>query len=168
MKPTNRRNSALSISDVDEELAIIHESATVSELASVGAPGEWIGTPTRFPACLDEGVVVRRFATVDAGCNRPTIIGKNTHILSGAYVAHDVRIGTDCVIKPGAQIAGCVTIGNCVDVGMGAMIRQHVTVGDRARIGMGAVVIRDVPAGETWVGNPARKISTAAPVDGGE
>jgi acetyltransferase-like isoleucine patch superfamily enzyme len=41
---------------------------------------------------------------------------------------------------------------------MGATIKPHVTIGDGARIGQGAAVVRDVPAGETWVGVPARRI----------
>jgi acyl-[acyl carrier protein]--UDP-N-acetylglucosamine O-acyltransferase len=169
MEPTNGRialDRDLHISDVDEAFAIVHEDAVVSKDAIVGATAEWRGRATRFPACIGPGVIVRDFATVQAGCDRHTLIGEGTLLMSGSYVAHDVRIGSDCVIKPGAHVAGCVTIGDRVDVGMGAMIRQHVKIGDRARIGMGAVVIRDVPAGETWVGNPARKISTAPPEDG--
>lgn len=156
MKPTNRRQ--IHLHDTEECLAVVHELAVVSSDAIVGAAGEWRGEATRFPTHLAEGVVVREFATVHAGCKRPTAIGARSLILSGSYVAHDVHMGEDCVIKPGAKIAGCVTLGDRVDVGMGAMIRQHVTVGNDARIGMGAVVLRDIPAGETWVGNPARRI----------
>lgn len=161
MKPTNGHAGLpreIHMYDVEEVLAVVHEDAVISRDAIIGTPGEWRGEATRFPAHIAEGVVIREFATVHAGCRRPTVVGARTLILTGSYVAHDVHIGDDCVIKPGAQIAGCVTLGDGVDVGMGAMIRQHVTVGDGARIGMGAVVLRDVPAGETWVGNPARRI----------
>lgn len=158
MKPTNRRLRALTLSDVDDAICIIHETAIVSEDALVGPPGEWRDHDTRFPACLDENVVVREFATVHAGCERPTLIGARTLLMTKSHVGHDSKVGTDCDIAPGAVIGGCVTIGNRVKIGMNASIRPHVTVGDDARIGMGAVVLKDVPAGETWAGNPARRI----------
>lgn len=43
-------------------------------------------------------------------------------------------------------------------IGSNATIMGGVTIGLSATIGAGAVVTRDVPAGETWVGNPARKL----------
>jgi len=48
------------------------------------------------------------------------------------------------VVKKGASIgAGCTILGG-------------VTIGEDAMIGAGSVVTRDVPAGELWLGNPAR------------
>lgn len=41
-------------------------------------------------------------------------------------------------------------------IGAGATILPGLTIGEGAMIGAGAVVTKDVPAGEIWVGNPAR------------
>jgi UDP-2-acetamido-3-amino-2,3-dideoxy-glucuronate N-acetyltransferase len=49
-----------------------------------------------------------------------------------------------------------------VMIGCGAVILPGVRLGTRCQIGAGAVVTRDVPAGETWVGNPARLIHRPA------
>lgn len=46
-------------------------------------------------------------------------------------------------------------------IGANATILGGVTIGVRAMIGAGSVVTRDVPAGELWVGNPARYRGTA-------
>ncbi|MCA8960991.1 MAG: hypothetical protein KDC38_10790 [Planctomycetes bacterium] len=51
-----------------------------------------------------------------------------------------------------------IRLGECAYVGAGAIILPGVTIGAGARIGAGAVVTRDVPAGETWVGVPARPL----------
>lgn len=41
-------------------------------------------------------------------------------------------------------------------IGAGSTILCGVTIGENAMIGIGSVVTHDVPAGEVWVGNPAR------------
>ena len=44
-------------------------------------------------------------------------------------------------------------------IGAGSTILPGVTIGEGAMIGAGSVVTKDVPAGELWVGNPARFLS---------
>jgi len=150
--------AAATIRDVGVRMARVHARAYVSELAVVGAPGEWRDRRTVFPAAVDEGVVIREFARVHAGCERITLIGAGSLLMAGAHVGHDVRMGAGCEVAPNAVIGGCCTIGARVKIGMNASILPSVTVGDDARIGAGAVVTKDVPAGETWVGNPARQM----------
>lgn len=41
-------------------------------------------------------------------------------------------------------------------IGAGSTILCGITIGENAMIGAGSVVTKDVPAGEIWVGNPAR------------
>lgn len=41
-------------------------------------------------------------------------------------------------------------------IGASSTILPGVTIGENAMIGAGSVVTKDVPAGEIWVGNPAR------------
>ena len=41
-------------------------------------------------------------------------------------------------------------------IGAGAVILPGLTIGEGAMIGAGSVVTKDVPAGELWIGNPAR------------
>lgn len=48
------------------------------------------------------------------------------------------------IIKQGASI------------GAGSTILCGITIGEKAMIGAGSVVTKDVPAGELWVGNPAK------------
>lgn len=41
-------------------------------------------------------------------------------------------------------------------IGAGSVILPGLTIGERAFIAAGSVVTKDVPAGELWMGNPAR------------
>ena len=43
-------------------------------------------------------------------------------------------------------------------IGAGSTILPGLTIGEGAMIGAGSVVTKDVPAGELWLGNPARFI----------
>ena len=41
-------------------------------------------------------------------------------------------------------------------IGAGATILPGLTIGENAMVGAGSVVTKDIPAGELWIGNPAR------------
>jgi UDP-3-O-[3-hydroxymyristoyl] glucosamine N-acyltransferase len=62
------------------------------------------------------------------------------------------------VITEHVVIAGSNIIEDDVWIAPNASIRGWLTIGKGATVGMGAVVVKDIPAGETWVGNPARKL----------
>ena len=107
---------------------------------------------------IEENVFIHNFVNIDRGVIGDTIIRKGVKIDSFVHIAHGAEIGENTLIIAHAVIGGSCKIGKNVYVGMGAMIKNKVTIGDGATIGMGAVILCDVPAGETWVGNPARKM----------
>lgn len=160
MNPTNGEPVPRRVYPEDTKtlLSVIDPSANISPHAVIGASGEWRNNCSKYPAFIAANALIREHARVHAGVERPTVIGANTWVMSGAYIGHDTHIGDDCDIAPNATIGGCVTIGNRVKIGLGAVVNPHVCIGNGARIGSGAVVLRDVPAGETWVGVPARRI----------
>lgn len=41
-------------------------------------------------------------------------------------------------------------------IGAGSTILPGLTIGEKAFVAAGSVVTKDVPAGELWMGNPAR------------
>ena len=90
-------------------------------------------------------------------------IGRNFHANLYSYVAHDCVIGDYVTFAPRVHCNGNVHIYDHAYIGTGAILKQGtpekpLIIGEGAVIGMGAVVTKDVPAGETWVGNPARKM----------
>ncbi|WP_324260771.1 acetyltransferase [Altererythrobacter sp. H2] len=103
-------------------------------------------------ATIGEGSIIAHNTIIEAKAR----IGRHFHANIYSYVAHECTIGDFVTFAPRVNCNGNVTIGDGVYIGTGAMIKQGVTIGEGAVIGMGAVVTKDVPAGETWVGNPAK------------
>lgn len=135
----------------------------ISQLALIGAPPQMRGfNGPGIPPVISPDARIEAFASVDAGVTRATQIGSRSWLMKSVHVGHDVVIGEDCEIAPMSAIAGHCTIGDRVRMGVGVIIRPYITVGDGARLGAGAVVISDVPAGEVWVGNPARPLPPKA------
>ena len=137
----------------------------MSPLAVIGGPPEsrdFAGAG--IPPVISGGARIEAFCTIDAGTEQATTVGASW-LMKGCHVGHDTVVGDGCELAPHACLAGFVVVGDNVRIGMGATVRNRVTVGDGARVGMGAVVTKNVPAGETWVGNPARNIQTDPRVD---
>ena len=114
---------------------------------------------TKFKNLLvGDNVVIMDLCHIHAGIKRNTKIGKNSMIMSGAHIGHDVHIGTGCNISPNVAFAGGVTMKDDATIGMGATIHQGVTIGSCSMVGMGAAVINDVPPFVTYAGVPAKEI----------
>lgn len=94
-------------------------------------------------------------STVDRGTIGATVIGARTKIDNLVQIAHNVTIGSDCLIAGQSAIGGSTVIGSRVTLAGNAAIADHVVIEDDAVIGALSGVNRRVPAGEFWFGIPA-------------
>lgn len=147
------------------ENTIVGERCVIQAGAVIGAAGYGFerdenGQLHRFPqmgrVVIDDDVEIGARTSIDRAALGETRIGCGTKIDDGAYIAHNVSVGRDCLIMAQTIVCGSSVIGDRVEVSPGAVIRDKLHVGDDARIGLGAVVVKDVPRGETVAGVPAR------------
>jgi sugar O-acyltransferase (sialic acid O-acetyltransferase NeuD family) len=111
---------------------------------------------------MSQWVEVGAGSVVCAGCilTCQISIGEHCHINLNTTVGHDCTLGDFCTVAPGVNISGNCEFGMRVDVGTQASFRQNVRICDDAIIGMGAVVIKDIVEAGTYVGMPAKKVSS--------
>lgn len=151
----------------EQQEPVIMPDCDIHPTAIIGKDGfGWVrcedGTLIQMPhngtVVIEEFVTIGAHTCIDRAVNGVTFIGTGTRIDNLVHIGHGAKIGDHCLIVAGSVIGGSAEIGSCSYIGMGALIKNKIKVGKNVTVGMGAVVTKDIPDGETWVGNPARKL----------
>lgn len=135
--------------------AQVPESTNVWQFCVI-LPGAKIGENCKICShCLVENeAVIGNNCTIKCG----------VQIWDGITLEDDVFVGANVTFTndryPKSHNADWVlektTIKRGASIGAGSTILCGITIGENAMIGAGSVVTKDVPAGEVWVGNPAK------------
>ena len=107
---------------------------------------------------IEDDVEVGANTTVDRARFSQTIIGRGTKIDNLVQIAHNVRIGKQCLIAAQVGIAGSSTLGDYCVLGGQAGVAGHLTLGDRVQLGAQTGLFQDVDANEFYNGTPASPI----------
>jgi UDP-N-acetylglucosamine acyltransferase len=106
---------------------------------------------------IGEGNVFREHSTVHGGTEgRVTRIGAFNWFMVGSHVAHDVVVGSNCVLANGVQLAGHVVVEDWVNFGGLSGVAQRARIGESAFVAAAAACERDVPPYVIVQGDRAR------------
>ena len=122
--------------------------------------------------------VVLPHASIGENCNicshcfieNDVVVGNNVTIKCGVQLWDGLRIEDDVFIGPNVSFTNDkyprskqypesfekTIIKKGASIGAGSVVVCGVEIGEYALIGSGSVVTKNIPAGELWVGNPAK------------
>ncbi len=105
---------------------------------------------------IEDDVEIGACSCIDRAKFGHTTIGAGTKIDNLVQLAHNVRVGRNCVIVAQTGIAGSVRIGDgCVFAGRSGA-SDNITIGDGAQIAATSVPWADVAPGAKMAGTPAQ------------
>jgi len=145
----------------------IGNNVTVYSGAVIGPDGfgfqkDTNGDLIRFPqlgkVIIGDNVEIGSNTCIDRGALGNTEIGPGTKINNLCHIAHNVSIGRNVIITAHVNVSGSSIIEDNVWIAPNVSLKGHIIIGKNAFIGVGAVITKNVPVGETWVGNPAKKL----------
>jgi len=90
---------------------------------------------------------IREFVTVHRGTEGGgllTCIGDDSLLMAYVHVAHDVRVGSHCVLANGVTLGGHVTVGDSAVIGAFTGVHQFCRIGRHAMVGGYSVLTQDV------------------------
>lgn len=121
-------------------------------------PGAQIGENVNICShCLIENeVIIGNNVTIKCGVQ----IWDGIEIEDNVFIGANVTFTNDLYPRSKNKDWELLSTRVCkgASIGAGSTILPGITIGENAMIGAGSVVTKDVPAGEIWVGNPAKFI----------
>jgi UDP-3-O-[3-hydroxymyristoyl] glucosamine N-acyltransferase len=118
-------------------------------------PNPLLKIPQTGIVVLEDDVEVGSNACIDRATIGATVIGKGTKIDNLVMIAHNNRIGKECLFVAGSSVAGSCVVGDRAVFAGHAGTKDHINVGKDGLILAQAGVMHDVEAGAAVVGTPA-------------
>jgi len=121
----------------------------------VPVKGDYYKIPQVGGVIIEDEVEIGANVTIDRATTADTTIGLGTKIDNLVHIAHNVKIGRNCIIIAMVGISGSVEMGDGVIIGGQAGVREHIKIGSGAVISAGAGITEDIPDGQVTSGYPS-------------
>jgi len=155
--------------------SVIHPNVTIREKVAIGNKviihsGSVVGAdgfgylpgksghykiPQIGGVIIEDNVEIGANTTIDRATTGNTIIGCGTKIDNLTHVAHNAKLGKNCIIVAQVGISGSVDIGDGAILAGQVGVSDHTTIGSNARVGAKSGVVKDIPEGQAYSGIPA-------------
>lgn len=151
-------------SNVTVTHAYLGDSVAVLPGAQIGQPGfGFVPGPSghaKMPqlgrVIIQDRVEIGACTTIDRGALGDTVIGEGTKIDNLVQIAHNCRIGRNCIIVAQVGMSGSCELGDFVVIGGQAGLADHAKIGDGARLAARAAAAPgELAGGQDYGGVPA-------------
>ncbi|MFW5999439.1 MAG: UDP-3-O-(3-hydroxymyristoyl)glucosamine N-acyltransferase [Halanaerobiaceae bacterium] len=105
---------------------------------------------------IEDDVEVGACVTIDRGASGDTVVGRGTKTDNLIQIAHNVKIGEECLLVAQVGISGSSLLGDRVTLAGKVGLAGHLEVGAHTTIAAGSIVTKDIPSGVFYSGNPAQ------------
>lgn len=133
---------------------IINSGAKIGQ-AGFGYIKDLHGNNLQFPhlgsVIIKNNVEIGSNVCIDRGSLSDTVIDDYTKINNLTHIAHNVRIGKNCLITANVNISGSAVISDNVYIGPNSSIKDGVKLSENIIIGMGSIIRKDVEQKKTIV-----------------
>ena len=129
------------------------------------------GTHHKIPqvgsVVIEDDVEIGAGVTIDRARFGKTVVGKGTKIDNLVQIAHNVVLGSNCIVVAQTGISGSTTLGNNVVLAGQSGIVGHITIGDNVMVGAQSGVTKSIPPNSSVWGYPAKPLAKAKRVNAG-
>ena len=96
---------------------------------------------------IGDNNTIRENVTINRGtaAQGKTHVGSNNLLMEGVHVAHDVNMGSGCIVGNSTKIAGEVIVDDLAIISANVLIHQFCRVGSYVMIGGGTRTGQDIP-----------------------
>lgn len=167
------KNASLSHCTIGDQ-CLIGPHVEIHHGVILGARVKLFGFINLYGCKVGDDTKIGAFVEIQKGA----VVGKHCKISSHSFICEGVTIKDEVFIGHGVKfindrfpratskygnlkndndwVVVPTIIHHRASIGSGAVLICGITVGASSIVGAGSVVTRDIPAGQIWVGNPAR------------
>ncbi|MBN2445377.1 MAG: UDP-3-O-(3-hydroxymyristoyl)glucosamine N-acyltransferase, partial [Phycisphaerae bacterium] len=135
----------------------IHPNTTIGSdgFGYLQRNGKHLKIPQIGTVMIEDDVEIGANCAIDRARTGVTRIGQSTKIDNLVQIAHNVDIGSGCIIVAQCGIAGSTTLGDYAMLGGQVGLSDHLRIGSGARVAAKSAVFKDIAPDETARGIPA-------------
>jgi len=105
---------------------------------------------------IHDDVEIGACVAIDRGALGATEIGRGSKIDNLVQIAHNVKVGANCIIVSQVGVAGSTVLGDYVTLAGQVGLAGHLKIGNQVTVMARAGVMNNIPDGGVWLGAPAR------------